>query len=100
MRQMYLDALVASATLRERQGEVSAAIALCQKFLEKDRYEEDIYRTMMRLQAKKGNRVGAVRTYQQLVEMLQKELDIPEPSQETQELYAQVTKGDSSSSDG
>ncbi len=98
LRQMYLDALVAAATLRERQGEVSSAIALCQKFLEKDRYEEDVYRTLMRLQAKKGNRAGAVRTYQQLVEMLQKELDIPEPSQETQELYAQITKGNYTSS--
>jgi ATP/maltotriose-dependent transcriptional regulator MalT/two-component SAPR family response regulator len=98
LRKMYLDALVAAARIRERQGDVGAAIALCEKFLAKDRYEEDIYRTMMRLQAKKGNRAGAVRTYQQLVEMLQKELEIPEPSQETKDLYALITRCDTSPS--
>ena len=86
---MYLDALVAVAQIREKQNDLEAAIALYQKFIEKDPDCEEIYRALMRLQGKSGNRTGMRRTFQQLIQVLH-DLDAGEPSQETRDLYTQI----------
>ena len=63
----------------------------CQKkkFIEKDPDCEEIYRALMRLQGKSGNRTGMRRTFQQLIQVLH-DLDAGEPSQETRDLYTQI----------
>ncbi len=93
LRQSYLDALVALARIRERQDDLESTIALYQKFIEKDHDCEEIYRDLMRLQGKTGNRTGAMRTYHQCLQALD-DLDVPGPSEETMELYKQIIQGE------
>lgn len=90
LRQKYLNALVALAQLYERYGEVSKAMQYYQTLLEKDRDREEIYREVMRLQFKQGDRVGAVRTYRRCAQVLRDELNVPNPSQETEDLYRMI----------
>jgi len=94
LRKTYLDAILATAEIKERQGDLQSTRDLYQQYLQKDRDCEQIYRALMRLQARMGDRVGAVKTYQQCVQVLQKDLEILEPSPETVELYTQIVKGE------
>jgi two-component SAPR family response regulator len=94
LRQMYLDALLAAAKIKEQRGDLMGARALYQDYLEEDRDREDVCQMLMRLQARMGDRVGAMKTYRRYVQVLQKDLEIPEPSRETVELYTQITKGE------
>jgi len=87
LRQKYLNTLVALAQLYERHGDVNQAMQYYQTVLEKDRDREEIYRAVMRLQFKQGDRIGAVRTYRRCAQVLRDELNVPNPSQETEELY-------------
>jgi two-component SAPR family response regulator/uncharacterized protein HemY len=84
----YLNALSALAEYHDQLGE-SHAVELYQKILQCDPYREDIYRALMRFQAKSGDKAGALKTYQQCVEMLRIELGIT-PSPETQSLYERI----------
>ncbi|CAG0989350.1 serine/threonine-protein kinase PknK [Anaerolineae bacterium] len=90
LRQKYLNALVGLAQLYERHGDVNIAMEYYQTLLEKDRDREEIYRAVMRLQFKQGDRVAAVRTYRRCAEVLRDELNVPNPSQETQDLYRMI----------
>jgi LuxR family maltose regulon positive regulatory protein len=90
LRQKYLNALVTLAQLYERHGEVNKTMQYYQTLLEKDRDREEIYREVMRLQFKQGDRVGAIRTYRRCAQVLRDELNIPNPSQKTQELYRMI----------
>lgn len=90
LRQKYLNALVTLAQLYERHGDVNKAMQYYQTLLEKDRDREEIYREVMRLQFKQGDRVAAVRTYRRCAQVLRDELNVPSPSQETQELYRMI----------
>ena len=90
LRQKYLIALVVLAQLYERHGDVNKAMEYYQTLLEKDRDREEIYREVMRLQFKQGDRVAAVRTYRRCAQVLRDELNVPSPSQETQELYRMI----------
>ena len=90
LRQKYLNALVTLAQLYERHGDVNKAMRYYQILLEKDRDREEIYREVMRLQFKQGDRVGAVRTYRRCAQVLRDELNVPNPSQETEDLYRMI----------
>ncbi|MBI5033338.1 MAG: tetratricopeptide repeat protein [Chloroflexi bacterium] len=90
LRQKYLNALVVLAQLFERHGDMHKAMQYYQTLLEKDRDREEIYREVMRLQFKQGDRVGAVRTYRRCAQVLRDELNVPNPSQETQDLYRMI----------
>jgi len=90
LRQKYLNALVVLAQLYERHGDVNKAMEYYQTLLEKDRDREEIYREVMRLQFKQGDRVAAVRTYRRCAQVLRDELNVPSPSQETQDLYRMI----------
>ncbi len=93
LRQMYLGALIELAKINAQQGNLASAIAHYQKYLEKDRDCEEVYRALMRLQFQAGDRSGAVKTYQQCARVLEDELEISSPSPETQELYEQMIRG-------
>lgn len=90
LRQKYLNALVTLAQLYERHGDVNQAMQYYQTLLEKDRDREEIYRQVMRLQFKQGDRVAAIRTYRRCAQVLQDELNVPNPSQETEDLYRMI----------
>ena len=66
------------------------SIRLTQRVLSIDPIWEDAYRTQMRAYLAQGNRPMAIRTYQQCVEALEKELGIT-PLPETQKLMQQIS---------
>ncbi len=88
LQKKYLNALSALAEYYDRHDQ-SQALELYQKILQRDPYREDIYRALIRFQAKSGDKAGALRTYQQCVQMLQTEMGIS-PSPETRALYEHI----------
>ncbi len=90
LRQKYLNALVALAQLYESHGDVTEAMQYYETLLQKDHDREEIYRAVMRLQFRQGDRVGAIRTYRRCAQVLRDELNVPNPSQETQDLYRMI----------
>jgi DNA-binding SARP family transcriptional activator len=67
------------------------SIRLTQHVLTLDPVWEDAYRVQMRAYLAQGNRPLALRTYQQCVEMLQRELGV-DPLPETHQLYEQIMR--------
>ena len=90
LQKKYLDALSALAEYYDQRGQTEA-IGLYQKILQRDPYREDIYRALMRLQAKSGDKTNALKTYQQCVRMLHNEMGVS-PSRETRALYEDIQK--------
>ncbi len=85
----YLDASYELAKYLGNHSEYQQALDLHQRILTKDPCREEIYQAMMRIQVESGDRSGAIRTFQQCVEMLRKELKV-DPSHETRMLYEQI----------
>jgi DNA-binding SARP family transcriptional activator len=72
----------------------AAVVSLCQKALSKDKCHEPAYRWLMQCYLALGQRHLAVRQYQNCVQALQEELDIP-PSEETVAIYHRtISKGE------
>ncbi len=74
------------ARLREQQGDLAAALAALDAALALDPLQEDVQRDAMRLAYLRGDRVGAIRRFEQLRELLDQALGVP-PMRETQALY-------------
>ena len=90
LRREYLDALLKLAQACEQRGDHDKAIGYYQLLIEKDRDREDVYRALMQLQYRIGDRTGAVKTYQQCAHVLREELNLPGPSRETLALYERI----------
>lgn len=78
----------------EAQRRYSEAIGFTQRLLALDSYNEDIQRTMMRLQALQGDRAAAMRTYHSFAKTLRQELATI-PDQETRSAYQHILRGES-----
>lgn len=89
LRNTYLDINDRLSEYYIQQGEYAAAIALCQKALEKDNCHEAAYRRLMRCYIYQNQRHLAVRQYQLCQEVLRAEIDLA-PSAETVALYRQI----------
>ena len=89
LRRDYLNALLALAQACEPRDHAQA-IAYYRALLEKERDREDIYRALMRLQYRIGDRTGAIKTFQQCARVLREELNIASPSRETLALYERI----------
>ncbi|HEU4325111.1 MAG TPA: AAA family ATPase [Roseiflexaceae bacterium] len=85
-QQLRADGLAALATLHEGRGDYRAALAALENALAADPLQEDVQRAAMRLHYLAGDRVGAIRRYEQLRELLDDELGVP-PMPETRALY-------------
>jgi DNA-binding SARP family transcriptional activator len=72
-----------------RQKTFDHAIQVGIRLLALEPFDEAVHRTMMALYAETGRRSGALRQYEQCVEVLSRELDT-EPEAETRELYRQL----------
>jgi DNA-binding SARP family transcriptional activator/Tfp pilus assembly protein PilF len=68
---------------------VDDAIRFGSQLLAADRLCEPVYRALMRLQARKGNRAEALRLYNQCRDALKQELDVA-PDAQTEELYRDI----------
>ena len=81
--------LAALADHYDQDGKIEDAIALYVQVLSHDNLREGIYRALMHVQTKSGDRRGALETYQRCLDSLRDEMGI-DPSQETQRLYEQI----------
>ncbi len=70
-------------------GQFDAAIDAIERAIALDPLQEDVQRIAMRLQYSSGDRVGAIRRYERLRELLDAELGVP-PMPETQSLYTAI----------
>ncbi len=88
----FLRALTSLADHYGQDGRLVDAIELYQRILAKDNFREDIYRSLILLQLKSGDRSSALKTFQRCVQVLKDEVGV-EPSPETQELYNRIVMG-------
>ncbi len=86
LRQAAMRAYVNLAAAHEAAGDDAAALAVLLRGLALDPLREDLQRDAMRLHYRTGDRVGAIRRYEQLREMLDAEIGVP-PMAETSALY-------------
>jgi DNA-binding SARP family transcriptional activator len=89
LQQQVIGALEQLVKYRIAAGEIEPAVVLLQRWLELDPLYEPAYRQLMRAYAAGGQRAAALRLYANLVDMLQKELDVP-PQEETTQLYETI----------
>jgi DNA-binding SARP family transcriptional activator len=73
----------------EQDGDYQAALTALLRALALDPLQEDLQRDAMRVQYRAGDRVAAIRRFEQLQELLDRELGVP-PMRETRELYDQL----------
>jgi predicted ATPase/DNA-binding SARP family transcriptional activator len=92
LRRQFVALLVHQATLCEQRGDLAQAIACLHRVLETDLCHEASARALMRIHAAAGRYLEAIRVYQQLAEVLQRDLSL-RPDKETQALYAQALAG-------
>jgi LuxR family maltose regulon positive regulatory protein len=92
----YLRALSLLADCYASKGNYGQAVALLDKFITIDPYEEDVYCRMIRWHLAERNRAFALRTYKQYVEFASNESK-SESSHEIQRLYQLIVAGGTSS---
>lgn len=92
LRNSYLQALGELARLYETRGEISKAVESLQRAVQHEPGHEESHVGLMRLYARIGQRYAALRQYEQLQQVLHKELDA-EPDEATQRLYAEILRG-------
>ena len=89
MRRLYLDITNRLSAYYVKQGEYTAAIALCQKTLAQDNCYEDAHLRLMQCYLAQNQRHLAVRQYHTCLQVLKEELDIA-PSEEMTTLYQRI----------
>ena len=94
LQRLYVDALSALATAHAAAGQHEEAAATCRLLLARDPLHEEAWRRLMTSHAKQGERNQALKLYQQLTELLARELDA-EPDPETTELAEAIGRGPS-----
>ena len=97
LRQRHLQALDQLIQLLEAQRDYPAAIEYAWRLLRHDTLNEDAYRYLMRLLARKGDRAGALRVYHTCVATLQREVGVA-PSPATYEAYQHLMRLDGAAS--
>lgn len=88
----YLEALLLLGDMLLARNALASAKHNYQRALEADPYREDAYRGLMRCHTQAGEKVWAIRVYQQCQQLLEQELKV-EPSQETRDLYQAIVRG-------
>lgn len=90
-RTLYVAVTMRLAELYEAREEYAAAIQLVQRLLEHPERNENIFRTLMRLQYLSGDQAAALRTYQACRTYLAEELGV-RPLPETRRLLGQILR--------
>lgn len=89
LRAIYTDALIGLARIYERRGEKEAALGLFLRASASSPKREDLTRSIMTLYAELGKPEVALETFENLEEILQKELGVS-PDPQTQELASEI----------
>ncbi len=92
LQRLYLDGMMARAAALMDQSRFSDAAEACRRVLARDDLHEEAWRRLMSCHAENGERAQALRLYQQLAELLRKELDT-EPDPATTALYHRLQQG-------
>jgi len=88
---LYVTGLQALSISYEEQGDYRNAIRYAQAMLSYDPLQESVHRRLMRLYHRSGDRAAALRQYETLCELLERELGA-EPLRETQQLYQEILR--------
>ena len=92
LQRLYVDALSALAYGQAAAGQHEEAAATCRLLLARDPLHEEAWRRLMTSHAKQGERNQALKLYQQLTELLARELDA-EPDPRTTDLADAIGRG-------
>jgi predicted ATPase/DNA-binding SARP family transcriptional activator/DNA-binding CsgD family transcriptional regulator len=92
LRQILVSLLVDLSALYEQRGEYDAAIGALQKAVAEEPTREEMHRNLMRLHLLSGQRGAALTQYEQLKEILSRELDA-EPETQSRLLREEIRSG-------
>lgn len=93
LRRICLETLLTLGQLLFAESRYDSATDVYLKAIARDNYSEEAHRGLMRCYARQGERAKALRHYQTLVEMLDKELGSL-PAEETVELFDRLRRGE------
>ena len=99
LHQQAMLALAQLATAHEQRGEFALADRFAARQLALEPWREEVHRQRMRLLALSGQRSQALAQYAQCRRILEQELGIA-PSPETEQLYAQIARGEAKMAGG
>ncbi len=85
-REKYLRVLDLLLSFYEKKDEVEKSIGYARRYLEIDKYAENIYRLLMETYHQKNNKAMVRKVYDEAKHIMEKELECP-LSEETDELY-------------
>lgn len=91
LQELFIETLERLAALFEQEQNYRMSIRSTEKLLHYDPLREETYRQLMRLHAKKGDRLGVTRVYQTCAAVLERELGV-KVSQATQAAYQELLK--------
>jgi two-component SAPR family response regulator len=89
LNQAFLSASLSLAELYYQDGQIPKALNICRHALEYDETSEAIYRLMMQIFFRMGDRASIVHTYQTCEQTMHRIFDLP-PSAETNNLYREL----------
>ncbi|MDY6933263.1 MAG: BTAD domain-containing putative transcriptional regulator [Spirochaetota bacterium] len=89
LKDKYLDLLQKIISYYEGKGDYSKGIEYAKKFIEVDKYSENIYQQLMTYYSKIGNKSMVTKTYERCKENIGEDLDTP-LADETEELYRKL----------
>lgn len=88
--EQYVKVLSSLAKLCFSKKDFALAIKYAEQALQKDPLREDIYRILIKIYALQGKKALAIKCFNQLKEILEKELGVA-PSPETEKLFRELT---------
>jgi DNA-binding SARP family transcriptional activator len=89
LREEYLDSLAKIMKYHQRKGDYPRCIEYARKYLNKDKFAENIYQQLMKYYSQVGNKVMAAKTFERCKENIVNGLDCP-LSEETEALYLEL----------
>jgi len=98
LRRSAIGALEQAAEWHEGRGKHEAAAALAERMLSLEPLHEPAYRVQMRVLAAGGQRVAALRRYEQLRQQLAREMAV-EPESQTTALFETIRRGQAAAHD-
>lgn len=93
LQRLFFDGLQALSGIQLEAGQFADAIATCRRLLSFDSLDEEAWRRIMTAHARAGERSQALRAYQQVVELMMRELE-SEPDRATEKLAQRIQKGE------
>jgi len=91
LQRVFIEALTSLAGARAARGEIREAVDLYRRAISAEPYREDLHRALMQTLAAGGRHAEAIRHFQDMAELLRRELDI-RPAEETERLHQSIQK--------